>query len=165
MKFAGADIALLVLIGVSTLIGLFRGLFREAFSLAVWGGSLAIAYLLAPALRPLLAQALGNDAAAYPLALLAVFAACMMVGALLQRLGAGLIDRTGLTGVDRLLGVAFGAARGAVVAVVLLIALRPFLAAAVWWQESVTISVLLSFEHAVLGALQGFAGHIAGRMQ
>ena len=162
MKFNNADVVLLILIGVSTLIGLFRGLFREAFSLAVWGVSLAVAYLFAPALQPLIARSVGNDAVAYPLAMVVVFVCCLIVGALLQRFGATLIDSTGLSGLDRVLGMVFGAARGAIVAVVLLIALRPFLAAAPWWQESVMIGLLLTFEHLVLGTLQSLALQVSG---
>ena len=161
VRFTNADIALSILIGLSTLIGLFRGLFREAFSLAVWAASLVVAYLLAPSLQPLLARSVGSDAIAYPLALIAVFVACLVVGALLQRLGAALIDNTGLSGLDRLLGMVFGAARGVIVAIVLLIALRPFFATASWWQESVLVSLLLTFEHAVLSGLQSFAGYAA----
>ena len=161
MKFGNADLVLLTLIGLSTLIGLFRGLFREAFSLAVWAVSLAIAYMFAPRLQPLLAHVVGSDAVAYPLAMVTVFVTCLIIGALLQRFGATLIDSTGLSGLDRLLGMAFGAARGAIVAIVLLIALRPFFATAVWWQESVMIDVLLTFEHVVLGALRSFAGQVS----
>lgn len=162
MKFGGADFVLAALIGLSTLIGLFRGLFKEAFSLIIWALSLVLAYLFAPSVQPTLARTVGSDAVAYPLALVAIFIVCLIVGALMQRMGATLIDNTGLSGLDRLLGMVFGAARGAIVAVVLLIALRPFFATATWWQESVAISLLLSLEHVVLSGLQNVAGHVSG---
>jgi membrane protein required for colicin V production len=48
-----------------------------------------------------------------------------------------LIDKTGLTGTDRLLGILFGAARGAVLValMVYLAALTPMLEDP-WWRES-----------------------------
>lgn len=162
MNLGTADFVLLTLIGVSTVIGLFRGLFREAFSLLVWAAALVIAYASAPALAPMIGHAVGSDAAAHPLAMVVVFIACIIIGALLQRFGAALIDTTGLSGLDRLLGMAFGAVRGVIVGVVVLIALRPFMGNSPWWQESVVIGLLLTFEHVVLTGVQSIAAHISG---
>lgn len=162
MSLGNADVVLFAMIFVSTLIGLFRGLFREAFSLFVWGASLFVAYTFAGVLEPVVARMIDNRTMAFPLAMVVLFVLCLVLGNLGQRLGASLISNTGLGGLDRALGMAFGAARGAVVAIVLLIALRPFFGDSAWWQESRIITGLLAFESVVLQGLQSLTGRLTG---
>ena len=61
----------------------------------------------------------------------------LILGAIFGQLLTTLIDKTGLTGTDRLLGILFGAARGAVLVAVLvyLAALTP-MPEDPWWKES-----------------------------
>jgi hypothetical protein len=49
-----------------------------------------------------------------------------------------------------------------VVAIVLLIALRPFFGDSAWWQESRIITGLLAFESVVLQGLQSLTGRLTG---
>lgn len=162
MSLGNADVVLLAMIFVSTIVGLFRGLFREAFSLLVWGASLFVAYTFAGVLEPLVARMIGNRTMAFPLAMVMLFIVCLIIGNLGQRVGASLITNTGLGSLDRALGMAFGAARGAVVAIVLLIALRPFFGQSAWWQGSKIISGLMAFESVVLQGLQSLTGRLTG---
>ena len=102
--------------------------------------------------------------AAVAAAMVLLFVLCVLLGNLTQKLGASFISNSGLTGVDRLLGMAFGAARGGVVAVVLLIAVRPFFGNTAWWHASRLIPVLLRFEDVVLRGLQSFTTRVTGLM-
>jgi membrane protein required for colicin V production len=131
------DIAILAVILVSALIGVARGLIREVLSLAVWVAALGLGWLyhkpIAEALVPYLDQPTVRQAAAF----VGVAAAVLLVGAILGWLLTLLVDKARLTWVDRTLGLAFGAARGAV-----LIAMAVFLATLTpmpeedWWKES-----------------------------
>ncbi len=61
-----------------------------------------------------------------------------------------LVETTGLTGTDRFLGFLFGSARGVLVCIIGLIAIRPFASDADWWGESEFSPALLEFEQDVL---------------
>ena len=79
-----------------------------------------------------------------------VFGATLIVGGIVQWAIAKLVESTGLSGTDRILGFVFGGARGAIVCIVALIALRPFAIDAHWWQASRLQRELLAFEGDVL---------------
>lgn len=142
----GVDIALLGALLVSALLGLMRGLAFEVMSLAGWVVAYVAAYLYAPQLPPLWsAQALPADpvtgAAAMPLvAFILVFAGVLIVWTLLSHLVRMLVRATPLSGLDRLLGGAFGCARGLLmlIAVAVIVALTPWSRSAAW-QKSVVV--------------------------
>ncbi len=153
MTLTPVDGLIIALIAISTVIGLFRGLFREVFSLALWTGALFVAYFVGPTFEPTLLPHVGS-ALARPAAFGILFVCVLIIGALVVRMMAALISSTGLSGTDRLLGMLFGALRGAVVAIVLLIALRGLFGEELWWQNASTIAFLLAFEHYVLEGLR-----------
>lgn len=122
--FAALDVVLLGLLLVSALLGLLRGLFREAVSLAAWlGGAWAAArhgHLLAPVVARFLAgDGLQLWAARGIIVIVLVFA-----GAIISRLLAGFVRNLGLGGADRVTGVLFGLARGVLLAGLAVIVLR-----------------------------------------
>lgn len=134
------DYVIIGIICLSSLVSLMRGFMREAFSLAAWilafwiswtffrDLSLHLEWITVPSVR------LG---AAFAI----LFLITLILGALVNYLVGQLVDKTGLTGTDRMVGVLFGAARGAVlVAVVVLLAgLTPF-PNDPWWQQSQLIN-------------------------
>jgi membrane protein required for colicin V production len=135
------DIVIAAIILLSALIGLARGLIREVLSLAVWVGALGVASLyhkpVAQALTPYIAQ----PNVRLGIAFIGLILLVLLLGGILGALLSALIDKTGLSGADRLLGLVFGAARGGVV-----IAMAVFLAALTplpeetWWKESKAIA-------------------------
>ena len=134
------DVAVVAVILLSALVGLARGLVREVLSLAVWLAALGLGYLyykpFAESLVPYITHPGVRLGAAFVLVVIGV----LVVGAVLGALLSALIDKTGLTWLDRLLGLLFGAARGGVVIAmaVFLAALTP-LADETWWKDSATI--------------------------
>ena len=150
---ASIDIVILIVILVSALVGLVRGLFKEVLSLASWLGAFILALYFAPALADRLTGQLADESVRLIVAFIAVFLATLLAGALIQWLVGTLVKSTGLTGTDRFLGFLFGGARGALVCIVSLIALRQFAEAGQWWHASVLVPELLAFEHQVLALL------------
>ena len=146
---ATLDIVLLVIIVLSALMGLFRGLFREVVSLATWVAAFVLAMYLAPGVAERLAIA-NNPTVGLIIGFVMVFAATLIVGGIVQWAIARLVETTGLSGTDRILGVVFGGLRGAVVCIVGLVALQPFAGDADWWAESRLQPELLAFEEDVL---------------
>ncbi len=106
----------------ATLNGLTKELLRIAslvvgLLVAMWGYGLLAGYL---------AQWISNAKVASAAAFALLFIGCLITGALLARLLAGIWSLAGLGLLDRLLGAAFGALRGLLLAAVLLLALVAF---------------------------------------
>jgi membrane protein required for colicin V production len=131
------DYVIIGIIALSALIGLARGLIREVISLAVWIIALAAAWLFYEPVAAELEPWIATPSLRIGAAVLILVVAVLIVGAIVAWLLTMLVDKTGLSGTDRLLGVVFGAARG-----VVLVALIVFLASLTpvtqdpWWDQS-----------------------------
>jgi membrane protein required for colicin V production len=138
-----ADYAILAVIAISTGVGALRGFIREVFSLLVWAAAFLVAYRYGGDVAALMEGSVGLPSARTAMGFAGLFIAVLLVGGLINYLLGRLVETTGLSGTDRLLGGAFGAVRGlALVLLVLLLAGLTPLPADPWWQESRTISRL-----------------------
>lgn len=132
-----ADWTILVIIGISSLISLKRGFVKEALSLVTWLLAFIVARLFSQPLSVLLEPHIETPSVRIVAAFAMLFIATLIVGILINKLVGALVEATGLSGTDRILGIGFGAARGGliVVALVALIGLSPAVNDR-WWQES-----------------------------
>jgi membrane protein required for colicin V production len=138
------DYAIVAVIGLSVLVGVFRGFIREVFALLVWAAAFFVAWQFGGDLADLMADAVTLPSARAAMGFAGLFIAVLLVGGLLNYLLGRLVESTGLSGTDRLLGGVFGAVRGlALVVVVLLVAGFTPLPADPWWKESATIARLM----------------------
>ena len=140
---------MLIVIGASAVLGLFRGLVREVVSLAIWASAFFLALLFGPLLAEQMQFNVGPGVMG-ALGFAATFVVVLVAGAFLQKMLGAMVEATGLTGTDRTLGLAFGAVRGAIVVIVALVALRPFAEERAWWADSTVASILLPFEGLVM---------------
>jgi membrane protein required for colicin V production len=147
------DYAVIAIIAVSAFIGLSRGFVREVLSLAIWGIAVLLALTFSDEIALALPKTVEGDSLRFIIAFVLAFVSALIVGAVVQWLLKQLIETTGLTGTDRLLGLLFGGLRGAVVCIVAMIAIRPFAAEQGWWQTSRAVPVLETFESQVTGAM------------
>jgi len=131
------DFVIIGIIALSALIGFARGLIREVISLAVWGIALVAAWLFHKPVAAALAPWIGTPSLQLGAAVLLIVIGVLIAGAMLAWLLSTLVEKTGLSGTDRLLGVVFGAARGAVLValIVFLLALTP-ITEDPWWDQS-----------------------------
>ena len=134
-----ADGAILFIIAVSALISVRRGFTREAFSLATWAAAFIVARLFGPGLEILLEPSIETPSVRVAVAFGVLFAATLIVGALVNHLLGELVRVTGLSGTDRMFGMAFGAVRGLVVVLVLVVLGSPMFHEDPWWRESAMI--------------------------
>ncbi len=141
-ELAVVDWIILAILGISTLISLLRGFVREALSLMSWAAAFFVAVAFHDAMMASLTGLVDKpyirDIAAYVI----LFGGTLIAGTLLTHLIAVMVQKTGLSGTDRLLGMIFGAARGAVVVTALVILLPKLLEgveADEWWQQSALI--------------------------
>ncbi|MGB0713248.1 MAG: CvpA family protein [Gammaproteobacteria bacterium] len=149
-----ADVGIILVVSVSALLSLYRGLVREALSLGIWavaaGSALRFGHLLAPQM-PLATPSLKQGAA-----FTAVFVGALIVGNLVLRMLVELVKRSGLSGTDRALGLVFGAARGLLIVSVLVLAggMTP-LVNDPWWRESALIAQVEPLAERLMAIMPG----------
>ena len=158
------DYVVIAVIAISALMGLVRGFVREVLSLVIWALAVVLALALAEELALLLPSGVEGASLRFVTAFAIVFVATLVVGALVQWAVMRMVHATGLTGIDRLIGLGFGALRGAVVCLVAVIAVRPFTAQQSWWQESRVIPVLGAFESDLMHAVS-WSGEWVGKFR
>ena len=132
-----ADWTILVIIGISSLISLKRGFVKEALSLVTWLAAFIIARLFSQPLSVLLEPYIETPSVRIVAAFAILFIVTLIIGVLINKLVGALVDATGLSGTDRVLGIGFGAARGGliVVAIIALVGMSPAINDR-WWKES-----------------------------
>ncbi len=113
------DLLLSVALTASALVGLWRGLVRELVSLLAWVAAFLLALRYGPTLAAALPEAVAPEALRRALAFLAVGLGVLAAGAVGGRLLRLLVRGLALGGLDRWLGLLFGALRGAVLALAL----------------------------------------------
>ncbi|MGA7800530.1 MAG: CvpA family protein [Gammaproteobacteria bacterium] len=156
------DYAILTLIGVSALVSLLRGFVREALSLATWVAALWIALAFFEPLAGRLVQWISVPSLRLGAAFAALFLTVLLLGALIGYLAGQLVQKTGLTGTDRVLGMVFGVGRGIlIVAVLVLLAGLTAMPRDPWWTES---QLLPHFQHLAIWLRDFLPGDIAARI-
>jgi len=139
-----SDFVVLGIIAISILVGAIRGFIKEAFSLAVWAAAFLVAFQYSGMLALQLESHIELPSARTALAFSGLFLVVLLIGGLLTFLIGKLVEKTGLSGTDRLLGGVFGGVRGLVlvIALMLVAGLTP-VPQDPWWQSSRSIQSLL----------------------
>jgi membrane protein required for colicin V production len=131
------DYVLLGMLLVSGLVGVIRGLIREALSLIIWVTALWCAARFGPQAARLFARLLDDSLWQLWAGRLALFVGVLFAGSIVAWIVTYFVRRSVITGTDRVLGMLFGIARGAVLAGILVLALDlGGFAAESWWRES-----------------------------
>jgi membrane protein required for colicin V production len=127
-------------IGFSALISLVRGFVKEALSLVIWAGAIFISNQYYERLAVYFTK-IDNELLRKGAAVAALLIATLVVGAVVNYVIAQLVQKTGLSGTDRVLGVVFGALRGVLIIAGALFFIDAFttLSNAEWWRDSVLI--------------------------
>lgn len=131
------DYAILAIIGVSVAISIWRGFTKEALSLAGWIVAAWVALTFADNLQVLLEPHIEVPSLRLIVAFVILFITTLFIAGLINYLAVQVIKKTGLSGTDRMLGVIFGVARGAlVVALLVLIGGMTPMPQDPWWKEA-----------------------------
>jgi membrane protein required for colicin V production len=133
----GFDIAVLVVVALSTVLAFVRGVVRELIALASWVLGIAVALLFADSVAGAFAWLDVTPAIRHALAFALIFVAVLVAGALVAWVLSRIVQAAGLSFADRFLGGAFGVARGALLAVLFaLVAGVTALPQQDWWQNA-----------------------------
>ena len=124
LQFNAADWGIIVILSLSMLLSLWRGFILEAASLAGWIAAFVIANMFVSEMATLLSQWIANVTGRYVAAYALLFAGTLVVFSVLGKLGTQVVRATGLSLLDRVLGTAFGFARGIIIILVLVYLLR-----------------------------------------
>lgn len=131
------DYIFIGVIGISALISLIRGFVREALSLAIWILAIWLAFNFASLLSVYFEPYIHTPSLRFIACFATVVLVTLIVGTIACHLIVKLINVTGLSGTDRLLGLIFGVARGVLlVAVMILVLQLTSLTRNDWWKES-----------------------------
>lgn len=147
MEFTWADYGILAVLGLSVLISIIRGFVREALSLTTWIAAFWVAFHFLDDIKVLLIDYIHTPSLQYIASFLILFITVLIIGNIIGYLIGKMVDVTGLSGTDRVLGSLFGLGRGILlVSVFLLLASFTPITKDEWWQRSMLIGHFESIE-------------------
>lgn len=131
------DITIIGIIAFSASISIIRGFIREALSLVSW----VLAFFIAGHFYIYITQYLTyfeNDMIRIAVAITILFFATLLVCSVVSYVIGQLVQKAGLSGTDRVLGICFGVLRGILVVAALLFLVDTFtsLSKSPYWTES-----------------------------
>jgi membrane protein required for colicin V production len=131
------DYLIVLVLVVSAGVGFWRGFVKEALALLTLLVAIWLAWRFAALVEPKLTNWAADQEVRIWIARAVIFALALVLGALASWVARQLIRHTGLTGVDRMLGGAFGFARGVLIVGLLVLALDFLdLDQDGWWQSA-----------------------------
>ena len=139
MALAMADLVILGIILISSLIGFFRGLIKEALSLASWFAAIFIAGLFSAQLSDLMGGLIDSDTVRRVAAFALLFIMTIFVGTLVGNLVSKLTSAIGLGGIDRVLGMVFGLIRGVIVVLLAVLITIQFEFTLAWYEGALLV--------------------------
>lgn len=117
------DCAIVAVIGLSIITGMFRGFIKELISLGVWVLAIWLASTYSQSVSVWVQQYIADKTACLAVAFVGILVATLIAGAVVNIIISLLLHRSGLSGIDRLLGMGFGFVRGVfIVALLMLVA-------------------------------------------
>jgi membrane protein required for colicin V production len=136
LDLTAVDWILLAVLGLSFLLGVWRGLVHEVLSLAGWVAAFYVSQIYAPQAAEWLPMAGSSQMLRYAAGFVAVFVAVLVATVLVSWLVKKMVSAVGLGPLDRLLGGAFGLLRGLVIllAVTVVVGMTPLRDAQAWRQ-------------------------------
>lgn len=117
------DGAVLLIIVLSALFSMVRGFVREVLGVGAWAGAAYAAVRLYPLVQPYVNSVLPAKNFVVYVSMGVVFLVVLILLSLLSALIGGMVRDSPLSGLDRSLGLVFGAARGAFIVCLAYIAL------------------------------------------
>ena len=135
---AWLDVSLVVIVAISLVVGVMRGLLFEMLSALGWFAAYLAAQWLAPGLVPYIPVAVSSPGLRQGGAFAATFILVVLLWSLLSRVLRMWVRGSPLSATDRMLGAAFGLVRGVVLllAVATLVRLTPLSESPTWRQST-----------------------------
>lgn len=156
------DLLVLVVLGLSVLVSMVRGVVAEIASLITWLVALIAARVLAPTMAELAFTRVEPQFFANVLAFVLVFVATYFLLSLAQKLLTSAIQAVGLGGINKLFGAVFGLVKGTLlITVVVLLCALTDLPRTEDWQQAKTSPI---FEQLAMLTVPYLPAFVAGRI-
>ena len=132
------DYTIIAIIIISLLIGLLRGFVKEILSLLAWVVAIWVGLTFSRRFSVLLETFIEFPPARIAIAFVILLLLTLIISGIVNYFADLLLEKTGLTGIDRLLGLFLGAARGSVVValLIMLAGLTPAPEQSLWQQSN-----------------------------
>lgn len=147
MTMNAADIAILAVLALSMLFGLWRGFVSGVLSLLCWIAAFWAAWAFGDRVAVFYRQFAQDPTACIIAGYVTCFLGVLIIGGLLGWMVNKLMSHSGLRGGDRFLGMVFGLGRGLLLVtfVVLMLGFTALPREAMWWRQSTLVP---AFENA-----------------
>ena len=134
------DFGIITIIAVLLVLGLIWGFVKIAIALGTWIAASTISFGFAPNLASSLLMAIESPPMRLAAAMGILFILTLMVGALVSFLVRQFVSKTGLSGLDRILGMVIGLSLGLLVVIgMVFVAGLTNAPSYDWWQSSLLI--------------------------
>lgn len=141
-----ADLVILAALSLSLIFGFMRGFVREAFALVGWLLAIVIARSFNEPLAAWLAHWVSTPSMRLVLSYGSLFLGTLLMASLLGSAFRQLAHRGGLSLADRVLGGLFGIVRGALLLLIALMLMAPFVKHDAWFRDAMLPKTILQHE-------------------
>src|SRR6187455_1908112 len=154
-RMIAVDYIILAIVIISAVMGLVRGLLREAIAVITWFLAIVLAWLFAPSLAPMLGGVLKDSELAIWAARTIIFVGVLLLGGAVSVVLGHYIRVSMFAGMDKFLGFVFGIIRGVVIVGAFTIAIQALrMDEDPRWKNS----KLMPYAIGVASALRGIVG-------
>lgn len=137
------DLIIIVVMCLSVLVGFIRGFIKEVLSVCLWLAAIICAVLYTQDLQLWLVDYIEIPGVRVSAAFAIIFFVVFLVGSLVNRVLANVLQLSGFGLINRLLGVVFGAGRGILLIIAALLLLSPTaITKDIMFQESLLVPLL-----------------------
>jgi membrane protein required for colicin V production len=124
MPLQWVDIAIVSVIALSVLTGLFRGFVKELVALCVWILAIWLGFHYSQSLDPWLSTYVEEKSIRTAIAFIIILFGTLLVGGIINAFLSFILKRAGLSGTDRTLGMGFGFLRGVFIVALIMVAVK-----------------------------------------
>jgi len=124
MQLHWVDIAIIAVIGLSVLTGLFRGFVKELIALCAWALAIWFGFKYSQSLDPWLSPYIQEHSIRTAAAFIIMLFTVLLAGGIVNAALSFILKRSGLNGTDRTLGMGFGFVRGVFIVALLMVAVK-----------------------------------------
>jgi membrane protein required for colicin V production len=148
------DYIIIGIVGISAFLGMLRGIIREIISLLIWLSAFWITWRYFRHLAEYLPYWISSPSIRYGISATILFLSTLSLGGIIGILFGILMDKSGLSTIDQLLGTVFGFIRGVAIIMILvgISGLTPF-PKDQWWQNSRLLAPIQSITYWLLELL------------
>ncbi|KTD82352.1 CvpA family protein [Legionella waltersii] len=124
MPLQWVDIAIVSVIALSVLTGLFRGFVKELVALCVWILAIWLGFHYSQSLDPWLSAYVEEKSIRTAIAFIIILFGTLLAGGIVNAFLSFILKRAGLSGTDRTLGMGFGFLRGVFIVALIMVAVK-----------------------------------------